>query len=60
MKKKEHQALLNSSFAALGYFSPRNDDELPTPEKFHKDYIPRIKDRHVNVDKIINGEIKCE
>lgn len=54
MKKKEHQALLNSSLAALGYLSPQNDDEL------HKDYVPRIKDRHVDVDKIINGEIKCE
>ena len=53
MKKKEHQALLNSSLAALGYFSPQNDDELPAPREFHKDYVPN---RHVDVDKIINGE----
>ena len=60
MKKKEHQALLDSSLAALGYLSSRNDDELPAPEELHKDRVPRIKDRHVDVDKIINGEIKCE
>lgn len=57
MKKKEHQALLNSSLAALGYLSPRNDEELPTPEELHKDGVPN---RHVDVDKIINSEIKCE
>ena len=57
MKKKEHQALLNSSLAALGYLSPQNDEELPAPEELHKDYVPN---RHVDVDKIINGEIKCE
>ena len=60
MKKKEHQALLDSSVAALGYLSPKNDDELPAPRELHKDYVPRVKDRHVDVDKIINGEIKCE
>lgn len=60
MKKKEHQALLNSSLATLGYLSPQNDDELPTPEELHKDCIPKIKESHVDVDKIINGEIKCE
>ena len=57
MKKKEHQALLNSSLAALGYLSPRNDNELPTPGELHEDYVPN---RRVDVDKIINGEIKCE
>ena len=60
MKKREHQALLNSSLAALGYLSPQNDEELPAPEELHKDYLPRVKGRHVDVDKIINGEIKCE
>ena len=57
MKKREHQALLNSSLAALGYLSPQNDEELPAPEELHKDYVPN---RHVDVDKIINGKIKCE
>lgn len=60
MKKREHQALLNSSLAALGYLSSRNDEELLALEELHKDYVPRVKGRHVDVDKIINGEIKCE
>ena len=53
MKKREHQALLNSSLAALGYLSPLNDEELPAPEELHKDYVPN---RHVDVNRIINGE----
>ena len=53
MKKREHQALLNSSLAALGYLSPLNDEELPAPEESHKDYVPN---RHVDVNRIINGE----
>lgn len=60
MKREEHQALLNFSLAALGYIPPQNDEELQAFEELHKDYIPRTKDRHVDVDKVINGEIKCE
>ena len=56
MRKREHQALLNSGLAALGYLSSQNDNELPEPEELHKDYVPRVKGRHVDVDKIINGE----
>ena len=59
MKRKEHKALLISSLAALGYIPPRNDEEQQAFEKLHKDYVPRIKDKYVDVDKIINGEIKC-
>ena len=53
MKKREHQALLNSSLAALGYLSSRNDEELLALEELHKDYVPN---RHVDVNRIINGE----
>ena len=60
MKRKEYQALLNLGLAALGYIPPRNDEEQQAFEEFHKDYVPRIKGMHVDVDKIINGEIKCE
>lgn len=60
MKRKEHQALLNSSLAALGYIPPQTDEELQAFEELHKEYVPKIKDRHIDVDKIINGEIKCE
>ena len=60
LKRKEHQALLNFSLSALGYIHPQTDEELQAFEEFNKDYVPRIKDKHVDVDKIINGEIKCE
>ena len=60
LKRKKHQALLDFSLAALGYIPPQTDEELQAFEELHKDYVPRIKDWHVDVDKIINGEIKCE
>ena len=60
LKRKEHQALLNFSLATLGYILPQTDEELQVFEELHKDYVPRIKGVHVDVDKIINGEIKCE
>ena len=60
MTREEHQALLDFSLAALGYIPPQTDEELQAFEELHKDYIARIKDMHVDVDKIINGEIKCE
>ena len=60
MTREEHQALLNFRLAALGYIPTQTDEELQAFEELHKDYIPRIKDMHVDVNKIINGEIKCE
>ena len=60
IKRKGHQALLNFSLAKLGYIPPQTDEELQAFEELHKDYEPRIKDWHVDVDKIINGEIKCD
>ena len=50
--------MLNFSLAALGYIPPQTDEELQAFEELHKDYVPRIKDRHVDVNKIISGEIK--
>ena len=46
--------------AVQGYIPPRNEEELLEFEELHKDYVPRIKGMHVDVDKIINGEIKYE
>lgn len=60
MKRKEYQALLNFSLAALGYIPPQTDEEQQAFEELHKDYVPRLKDKHVDVNKIINGKIKCE
>ena len=50
MKGKERQALLKFSLAAFGYI----------PQQTDEDYVPRIKDRHVDVNKIISVETKCE
>lgn len=58
MKRKERQALLNFSLAALGYIPPQTDEEQQAFEELHKDYVPRLKDKHVDVNKIINGKIK--
>ena len=60
MTREEQQALLNFILAAFGYIPPQTDDELQAFEELHKDYVPIIKYMHVDVDKIINGEIKCE
>ena len=60
MTREEHQALLIFNLATLGYIPPQTDEELQAFDDLHKDYVPRIKDKHVNVDKIIGGEIKCE
>lgn len=60
MKGKEHQALFKFSLSALGYIHPQTEEELQAFEELHKDYVPRIKDMHVDVNKIISGEIKCE
>lgn len=60
MTREEHQSLLKFSLAAHGYIPPQTDEELQAFEDLHKDYVPRIKDRHVDVDKIIKGKIKCE
>ena len=60
MTREEHSALLNFTLAALGYIPPKTDEEKQAFDELHKDYTPRIKDMHVDVDKIIKGEIKCE
>lgn len=51
LKRKEHQALLNSSLATLCYIPPQTDEEQQAFEELHKDYMPKIKDMHVDVNK---------
>lgn len=58
MMKEKEQELLKFSLSALGYIPPQTDEELQAFEELHKDYVPKIKDRHVDVNKIISGEIK--
>lgn len=60
MTKKEHQELLKFGLAALGYIPPQTDEELQAFYELHKYYVPIIKDMHVDVNKIISGEMKCE
>ena len=57
MTREEHQSLLNFILATLGYIPPKTDEELQAFEDLHKDYVPRNKDRHVDVNKIINGDV---
>ena len=59
MTREERQALLNFRLATLGYIPPQTDEELQAFEEL-QDYASRIKGKHVDADKIINGEIKCE
>ena len=60
MTREEYKTLLFFRLATFGYIPPQTDEELQAFEELHKDYVPRIKDMHVDVDKIINGKIKCE
>ena len=59
MTREERQALLIFRLVTLGYIPPQTDEELQAFEEL-QDYVSRIKDKHVDADKIINGEIKCE
>ena len=58
LKRKEHKLLFNSSLAALGYIYPQINDELQKSKEFHKDYVQRIKDSHIDVDNMKIGEIR--
>ena len=60
MTQEEHQELLKYGLAALGYIPAQTDEELQAFYELHKYYVPIIKDMHVDVNKIISGEIKCE
>ena len=55
MSREEHQALLNFRLAELGYIPPQDDEELQAFEELHKDYVPRIKDKHVSKNKLLNN-----
>ena len=56
LKRKEHQALFTVSLAALGYISPQYKEELQTFDSLYKYYIPKIKNWHIDINKIINRE----
>lgn len=56
LKRKEHQALFTVSLTFLGYNSPQYNEELQLFEPLYKYYIPKIKNRNIDVNKIINRE----
>ena len=43
---------------STGYLPPRNDEELMFFNQMYEGYMPRIANRHVDVDAIINGKCK--
>lgn len=48
---KEMEVMLCS----IGYLPPRNEDELTFFEQMYENYNSRLKDKHVDVDSIVNG-----
>ena len=46
---------LISRLCSTGYLPPRNEEEQIKFEELYKDYQPKLKDKHVDIDAIING-----
>lgn len=40
---------------STGYLPPRNEDELMFFEQMYENYNSRLKDKHVDVESIVNG-----
>ena len=58
--KRRTSSIVETYTCNIGLYPPKTDEEVRAFEELRKDYIPMAKDRHVDVDKIINGDIKCE
>lgn len=48
---KEMEVMLCST----GYLPPRNEDELMFFEQMYENYNSKLKDKHVDVESIVNG-----
>lgn len=48
---EEMEVMLSST----GYLPPRNEDELMFFEQMYENYDSRLKDKHVDVESIVNG-----
>lgn len=48
---KEMEVMLCS----IGYLPPRNEDELMFFEQMYENYNSKLKDKHVDVESIVNG-----
>lgn len=51
LKIKEMEVMLCS----IGYLPPRNEDELMFFEQMYENYNSKLKDKHVDVESIVNG-----
>lgn len=40
---------------SIGYLPPRNEDELMFFEQMYENYNSKLKDKHVDVESIVNG-----
>lgn len=49
---------LNFMLGAMGYLPPRNEEEHLFFEQMHESYVPKTKDRHVDIEAIVSG--RCE
>lgn len=58
--KRRTSSIVEFYTCHIGLYPPKTDEEVQAFEELNKDYVPRIKDTHVDVDKIIKGEIKGE
>lgn len=47
---------LTSMLCSTGYLPPRTEEEQLFFEQMYDDYQPQLKDRHVDIDAIINGQ----
>ena len=51
---------LNHWLSSLGYLYPRNETELAVFEKAYAEYDFKLKNKSIDVDRIINGTLKCK
>ncbi len=49
---------LNFMLGAMGYLPPRNEEEHLFFEQMHECYVPKTKDRHVDIEAIVYN--RCE
>lgn len=49
---------LNFMLGAMGYLPSRNEEEHLFFEQMHEGYVPKTKDRHVDIEAIVSG--RCE
>lgn len=51
---------LNHWLSSSGYLYPRNEIELDLFEKAYVDYEFKLGNKSIDIDRIINGTLKCQ